>query len=312
MELYYIEIIIGVSFLAIAGNYLVKGTVNTANFLGVSPYIISSTIVAFCTSAPELFVSVFSGFNEVADAGLGNIIGSNFANVFLALGAAAIILPVRSDGLYLKRDVIFLLAITLLFTVLLLSGIFWKNHTAILFILLLAAYLVYSFRYGKNHPEEVLKSPEIKPYKSVFQMSIGIIVVMLGSYLLVAGAKSMAIDFSISATIIGLSILALGTSLPEVVISLIASIKKEYNVAIGNIVGSNIFNVLGIGAATVIADIYDSGGRSGSGYSHTEIYPLIVAAVFLLLFSLMKWNYKRPVGIIFVLAYFCWFIALYA
>ena len=310
MELYYIEIIIGVSFLAIAGNYLVKGTVNTANFLGVSPYIISSTIVAFCTSAPELFVSVFSSLNKAADAGLGNIMGSNFANVFLALGAAAIILPVRSDGLYLKRDVIFLLAITLLFTVLLLSGIFWKNHTAILFILLLAAYLVYSFRYGKKHPEEVLKSPEIKPYKSLFQMSIGIIVVMLGSYLLVAGAKSMAIDFGISATIIGLSILALGTSLPEVVISLIASIKKEYNVAIGNIVGSNIFNVLGIGAATVIADIYDSGGRSG--YSLTETYPLIVAAVFLLLFSLMKWNYKRPVGIIFVLTYFCWFIALYA
>ena len=141
-------------------------------------------------------------------------------------------------------------------------------------------------------------------------MSIGIIGVMLGSILLVAGAKSMAIDFSISATIIGLSILALGTSLPEVVISLIASIKKEYNVAIGNIVGSNIFNVLGIGAATIIADIYDSGGRSG--YSLTETYPLIVAAVFLLLFSLMKWNYKRPVGIIFVLTYFCWFIALYA
>ena len=310
MELYYIEIIIGVSFLAIAGNYLVKGTVNTANFLGVSPYIISSTIVAFCTSAPEFFVSVFSSLNKAADAGLGNIMGSNFANVFLALGAAAIILPVRSDGLYLKRDVILLLAITLLFTVLLLSGIFWKNHTAILFILLLAAYLVYSFRYGKKHPEEVLKSPEIKPYKSLFQMSIGIIGVMLGSILLVAGAKSMAIDFSISATIIGLSILALGTSLPEVVISLIASIKKEYNVAIGNIVGSNIFNVLGIGAATVIADIYDSGGRSG--YSLTETYPLIVAAVFLLLFSLMKWNYKRPVGIIFVLTYFCWFIALYA
>ena len=80
--------------------------------------------------------------------------------------------------------------------------------------------------------------------------------------------------------------------------------------AIGNIVGSNIFNVLGIGAATIIADIYDSGGRSG--YSLTEMYPLIVAAVFLLLFSLMKWNYKRPVGIIFVLTYFCWFIALYA
>lgn len=310
MELYYIEIIIGVSFLAIAGNYLVKGTVNTANFLGVSPYIISSTIVAFCTSAPELFVSVFSSLNKAADAGLGNIMGSNFANVFLALGAAAIILPVRSDGLSLKRDVILLLAITLLFTVLLLSGIFWKNHTAILFILLLAAYLVYSFRYGKKHPEEVLKSPEIKPYKSLFQMFIGIIGVMLGSILLVAGAKSMAIDFSISATIIGLSILALGTSLPEVVISLIASIKKEYNVAIGNIVGSNIFNVLGIGAATIIADIYDSGGRSG--YSLTETYPLIVAAVFLLLFSLMKWNYKRPVGIIFVLTYFCWFIALYA
>ena len=152
MELYYIQIIIGVSFLAIAGNYLVKGTVNTANFLGVSPYIISSTIVAFCTSAPELFVSVFSSLNETADAGLGNIMGSNFANVFLALGAAAIILPVRSDGLYLKRDVIFLLAITLLFTVLLLSGIFWKNHTAILFILLLAAYLVYSFRYGCFFP----------------------------------------------------------------------------------------------------------------------------------------------------------------
>ena len=121
----YIEIIIGVSLVVISGNYLVKSTVNTANFLGVSPYIISSTIVAFGTSAPELFVSVFSSLNKAADAGLGNIMGSNVANVLLALGVAAIILPVRSDAQNLKRDVIFLLAITLLFTVLLLSGFFW-------------------------------------------------------------------------------------------------------------------------------------------------------------------------------------------
>ena len=306
----YIEIIIGVSFLVISGNYLVKGTVNTANFLGVSPYIISSTIVAFGTSAPELFVSVFSSLNKAADAGLGNIMGSNVANVLLALGVAAIILPVRSDGPNLKRDVIFLLAITLLFTVLLLSGIFWENHTAILFILLLVAYLAYSFKYGKTGHDEVLKSSKKKTYKSLFLMSIGIIGVLLGSRLLVNGALSVSDDFGITKTIIGLSILALGTSLPEVVISLIASIKKEYNVAIGNIVGSNIFNVLGIGAATIIANIYDSGGRSG--YSLTETYPLIVAAVFLLLFSLMKWNYKRPVGIIFVLSYLIWLIVLYA
>ena len=310
MELYYIEIIIGVSFLAIAGNYLVKGTVNTANFLGVSPYIISSTIVAFCTSAPELFVSVFSSLNKAADAGLGNIMGSNVANVLLALGFAAIIFPVRSDAPNLKRDVIFLLAITLLFTVLLLSGNFWENHTAILFILLLVAYLVYSFKYGKTDHDKVLKSSEKKSYKSLFLMFIGIIGVLLGSRLLVNGALAISDDFAITKTIIGLSILALGTSLPEVVISLIASIKKEYNVAIGNIVGSNIFNVLGIGAATIIADIYDSGGRSG--YSLTETYPLIVAAVVLLLFSLMKWNYKRPVGIIFVLSYLIWLIVLYA
>ena len=305
----YIEIIIGVSLLVISGNYLVKGTVNTANFLGVSPYIISSTIVAFGTSAPELFVSVFSSLHIAADAGLGNIMGSNVANVLLALGVAAIILPVRSDAPNLKRDVIFLLAITLLFTVLLLSGNFWENHTAILFILLLVAYLVYSFKYGKTDHDEVLKSSEKKSYKSLFLMFIGIIGVLLGSRLLVNGALSISDDFGITKTIIGLSILALGTSLPEVVISLIASIKKEYNVAIGNIVGSNIFNVLGIGAATIIANIYDSGGTK---YSLTETYPLIVAAVVLLLFSLMKWNYKRPVGIIFVLSYLIWLIVLYA
>jgi len=309
----YIEIIIGVSLVVISGNYLVKSTVNTANFLGVSPYIISSTIVAFGTSAPELFVSVFSSLNKAADAGLGNIMGSNVANVLLALGVAAIILPVRSDAQNLKRDVIFLLAITLLFTVLLLSGFFWENLTAILFILLLVAYLVYSFKYGKTDHDEVLESSEKKTYKSLFLMSIGIIGsiigVLLGSNLLVNGALSLSDDFGITKTITGLSILALGTSLPEVVISLIASIKKEYNIAIGNIVGSNIFNVLGIGAATIIANIYDSGG--GSGYSLTETYPLIVAAVVLLLFSLMKWNYKRPVGIIFVCVYFCWLIALY-
>ena len=136
----YIEIIIGVSLLVISGNYLVKGTVNTANFLGVSPYIISSTIVAFGTSAPELFVSVFSSLHKAADAGLGNIMGSNVANVLLALGVAAIILPVRSDGQNLKRDVIFLLAITLLFTVLLIfTEVFWMKYTAILFIFVLAA-----------------------------------------------------------------------------------------------------------------------------------------------------------------------------
>ena len=139
-------------------------------------------------------------------------------------------------------------------------------------------------------------------------MSIGIIGVLIGANLLVNGALDISDDFGINKTIIGLSILALGTSLPEVVIALIASIKKEYNVAIGNIVGSNIFNVLGIGAATIIANIYDSGGTK---YSLTETYPLIVAAVVLLLFSLMKWNYKRPVGIIFVLAFFMWLIALY-
>ena len=252
----YIEIIIGVSLLVISGNYLVKGTVNTANFLGVSPYIISSTIVAFGTSAPELFVSVFSSLHIAADAGLGNIMGSNVANVLLALGVAAIILPVRSDGPNLRRDVILLLAITLLFTVLLIfTDIFWKHYTAILFIFLLAAYIVYSFRYGKTDPEEVLKSSEKKTYKSLLLMSIGIIGVLIGANLLVNGALDISDDFGINKTIIGLSILALGTSLPEVVIALIASIKKEFNVAIGNIVGSNIFNVLGIGAATIIADI---------------------------------------------------------
>ena len=306
----YIEIIIGVSFLVISGNYLVKGTVNTANFLGVSPYIISSTIVAFGTSAPELFVSVFSSLHIAADAGLGNIMGSNVANVLLALGVAAIILPVRSDGPNLRRDVILLLAITLLFTVLLIfTDIFWKHYTAILFIFLLAAYIVYSIRYGKTDPEEVLKSSEKKTYKSLLLMSIGIIGVLIGANLLVNGALDISDDFGINKTIIGLSILALGTSLPEVVIALIASIKKEFNVAIGNIVGSNIFNVLGIGAATIIADIYDSGGNLG--YRPEEVLPFIFVTVILLLFSLMKWNFKRPVGIIFVLAFFMWLIALY-
>ncbi len=306
----YIEIIIGVSLLVVSGNYLVKGTVNTANFLGVSPYIISSTIVAFGTSAPELFVSVFSSLHIAADAGLGNIMGSNVANVLLALGVAAIILPVRSDGPNLRRDVILLLAITLLFTVLLIfTDIFWKHYTAILFIFLLAAYIVYSFRYGKTDPEEVLKSSEKKTYKSLLLMSIGIIGVLIGANLLVNGALDISDDFGINKTIIGLSILALGTSLPEVVIALIASIKKEFNVAIGNIVGSNIFNVLGIGAATIIADIYDSGGKLG--YRPEEVLPFIFVTVILLLFSLMKWNFKRPVGIIFVLAFFMWLIALY-
>ena len=306
----YIEIIIGVSILVVSGNYLVKGTVNTANFLGVSPYIISSTIVAFGTSAPELFVSVFSSLHIAADAGLGNIMGSNVANVLLALGVAAIILPVRSDGPNLRRDVILLLAITLLFTVLLIfTDIFWKHYTAILFIFLLAAYIVYSFRYGKTDPEEVLKSSEKKTYKSLLLMSIGIIGVLIGANLLVNGALDISDDFGINKTIIGLSILALGTSLPEVVIALIASIKKEFNVAIGNIVGSNIFNVLGIGAATIIADIYDSGGNLG--YRPEEVLPFIFVTVILLLFSLMKWNFKRPVGIIFVLAFFMWLIALY-
>ena len=274
----------------------------------MSPYIISSTIVAFGTSAPELFVSVYSSLTAAADAGLGNIMGSNVANVLLALGVAAIILPVRSDGPNLKRDVIFLLAITLLFSVLLNYGIFWEKPTAIVFILLLVAYVFYSFRYGKKDPDEVLKSSEKTPYKSLSQMSIGIIGVLIGSILLVRGALSISEDFGITKTIIGLSILALGTSIPEVVIALIASIKKEYNVAIGNIVGSNIFNVLGIGAATIIADIFNSGGRSG--YRHEEVLPFIFVTVVLLLFSLMKWNYKRPVGIIFVLVFFMWLIVL--
>ena len=245
----------GLVGLLFGGEALVRGSVGIARRLAIAPLLIGLTVVGFGTSTPELLVSVDAALRGVPDIAIGNIVGSNIANILLIVGLSALVWPIRVLGGTLRRDTGVMMAAALVLIPVFWLGAIGRLSGAVL-VAGLIAYLVWAYlRPGAGKAEDD-PSPMVPLWQSALWVAVGLVALMLGARLLVDGAVSIARGYGVSEAFIGLTIVAVGTSLPELATSLIAALRRQSEIAIGNIVGSNIFNVFGIlGVTAVIAPI---------------------------------------------------------
>lgn len=259
----------GLVLLVIGGDLLVRGSVSVATRLGVSPLLIGLTLVGFGTSTPELVTSVQAALVAAPGIAVGNIVGSNIVNILLILGAAAVIWPIAVPRAALRRDGVIVVAVAAWFVLLGLT-VGLTLVTGILSLIALVAYLTYAYRQERTSEpghtaalDRAIALEELDPatdpakppqplIKGLALALLGLIAIVFGGRFLVSGAVDTASALGISETVIGLTVVAIGTSMPELVTSIVAAIRRESAVALGNVLGSNIYNVLFIGGVTAV------------------------------------------------------------
>lgn len=255
-------VVIGIGLLTVGGEAVVRGALAAGRRLGVSPLLAGLVIVGFGTSSPELVVSVNAALEGQPDIAVGNVVGSNISNVMLILGLCAIILPMTTTRAALYRDGLAMIAASVLMVALIAGSMLTRVDAGILLAALLG-YLVWAYRTERvpNSPTLELhrqEAAEVQPIRGGVPMMLlallgGLLLLVGGSRLLLTGAVGIAEGFGVPEALIGLTLVAVGTSLPELAVSLLAAIRKHADVAVGNIIGSNIFNVLGIlGTAALV------------------------------------------------------------
>lgn len=260
-----LKLIIGLVLLVVGAEALVKGASKIAIAIGITPLVVGLTIVAFGTSSPELAVSVMAVTAGNPDISVGNVVGSNIFNVLFVLGLCSVILPLVVAQQLIRLDVPVMIGLTLLLVLLCYDGRLaaWEG---MILVAIGTAYTVYIIRESRKETDkEVLeeyqeeygqdkKDPEIRIWLSLIFVVVGLALLILGSRWLVESAVHIAQSLGVSDLIIGLTIIAIGTSLPEVATSVVASLRGERDIAVGNVVGSNIFNiVLILGVASIVS-----------------------------------------------------------
>jgi len=253
MLLSFIAIIVGFALLVWGADRFVVGSVGLARVLGVSPLLIGLTIVGIGTSAPEIIVSIMASIQGNSELALGNAIGSNIANIALILGVTALITPLVVNSDILKKEYPILLSVSLGAYLLLQDGDLNRLDGAILLsgVFITLALLVWISRQRRNSDPLVSEYEAELPGELSLKSAtgwfiLGLAVLLLGSRLLVWGAVNIAVAFGVSDLVIGLTIIAIGTSLPELAASITSALKKEHELAIGNVIGSNIYNLLAV------------------------------------------------------------------
>jgi cation:H+ antiporter len=303
----------GLVLLYYGAEWLVGGSASLALRFGVSPLVAGLTVVAYGTSMPELVVSIKSAFSGQPGLALGNIVGSNLFNVGIILGLAALIQPIRVDLRVVRFDIPVMLAISVLFALMLQTAQLERWMGAVL-VVLLVTYTVWQIRSSrrKHDPkiEEEFKDA-VKPYAKsaladMFWVVIGIVVLSLGGRLLVDGGVGIARAIGVSETVIGLTIVAAGTSAPELAATLVAAFKKEADIAVGNIVGSNIFNILSVGGISSLIHPLDA--RS---ITHTDIYAMLLISALMLPLAWSGFVLKRWEGIVLLASYGIYFYLMW-
>jgi cation:H+ antiporter len=311
----------GLIFLSIGGELLVRGASRLAVLAGISPLVVGLTVVSFGTSSPELAVSIQAGLAGKSDIAVGNVVGSNIFNILFILGACALISPLIVAVQLIRREVPLMIAVSLLLVGFALDGnVGWLD--GVLLFGLLIGYTVWSIYASRKESAEARAEfaqefgPEKLPAQGgakVWLTSIGFIVVglgllALGSNWLVESATTLARAFGVSDVIIGLTIVAAGTSLPEVVASIVATLKGERDIAIGNVIGSNVFNILGI---LGLAALVTPGGLTVAPSIITFDLPVMIAVAFATLpifitgLSINRWE-----GVLFLGYYIAYTIYL--
>lgn len=296
----------GFIFLIKGADLLVEGSSSLAKRIGVSDLIIGLTIVAFGTSAPELIVNIVSALNGSTEIAIGNILGSNIVNTLLILGITSLIYPiVVQKNTTLKEIPFSLLAIAIL-GLLVLDSVLTKYDGLILlsFFIMFIFYIITEAKKG-NGLENFTELHSI--LKSSLFILFGLVGLVLGGKLVVDNAITLAKMFNISESVIGLTIVAIGTSLPELLTSFVAAIKGKSDIAIGNVVGSNIFNIFWIlGVTSFISNI------PFSDESLIDVIVVIVATILLFIFMFIgdKHKINRWQGLIFLIFYFAYLFSL--
>ena len=300
-------LIAGLVLLVFAGDYLVRGAVGLAENLGISPLIIGLTIVALGTSLPELFVSVQAAFAGAPGLAIGNVVGSNTANILMVLGAPALIAAVSTTEDGLKRSMAVMLIVTGVAVFVMQDGFISRLDGAVLFAILVA-FLVSQFMQaraesanddddGRAALDEEVGEPPHDAFRIALYILGGLIALPIAANLTVSGASDIARSFGVSETVIGLTIVAIGTSLPELATSVMAAIRKSAGVAIGNVVGSNIFNLAGIlGLTALIIPL----GVPPVGF---DLIVMGAVSVLLVALALAKININRPLGALMIVGY---------
>jgi len=299
VDLDYFYLVAGLIGLFFGGEALVRGSVGIAQRMAIPPLLIGLTVVGFGTSTPELLVSVDAALRGVPDIAIGNIVGSNIGNILLIVGLSALVYPIKVMGSTLRRDTAVMVGAALL-----LVPIFYMAQigriSGLLLVAGLASYLIWAYRQpGETVAEDDDAPAPASTIVSVLWIIGGLVALMVGARFLVDGAVNIARGYGISEAFIGLTIVAIGTSLPELATSLIAAFKRQSEIAIGNIVGSNIFNVLGIlGATALISPI-----PVASRFLTFDLPVMIAASLVLTALLLTRPVIGRGVGVAMLAGY---------
>jgi cation:H+ antiporter len=313
MDIELALIIAGIVVLLIAGDLLVRGAVGLATAFKIPTLLVSLTIVAFGTSAPELVVSVSAVMANKAGIALGNIIGSNVANIFLVLGLPALVYPISAHVDGLRRHAAAMIVATAAFAAIAyLNGAIDTKTGALLFagIVLYVAYLWVRASRGHAHDPLIDEVAEFTAAarsggKSAIYIVAGLVGLPLGAHLLVTNAAALAADLGVRDEIIGLTIIAIGTSLPELATVVAAAVHRKADVALGNVIGSNIFNIFAVGGA---AGLVGTAPFSRASLD-LDIPVMIAAAVVAALFVFLRRDIGRVTGL-FMCAAYAGFLAL--
>jgi len=295
--------------LIVAAEFVVRGSVALALRLHVPPLLIGLTIVAFGTSAPELLVSAQAALNGMPGLSIGNIIGSNVANVFLVLGVPAIIYPIAANQPTVRRNTSFMLGATLLFMYFCWGGVlvFWQGALMfglIVVFLILAGLRVANGKAKDPNMQELIELSEVGNLPTsklmiALLLMAGLIGLPLSSHYLIESASTVAALVGVSNAMIGLSIVALGTSLPELATTVAAAMHKQSAMAIGNVIGSNLFNILAVmGVTAMLTDV-----RIPSDFAPANFWIMLGASLALAGFVFTHKSIGRLFGILFLVAY---------
>jgi len=295
----FIYLFIGSIMLFYGADFIVKGGSQLASRFGLSPIVIGLTVVAFGTSLPELVVSIVAAIEGSSPIAIGNVVGSNIANVGLVLGLSSLIFPLTINLIQIKRDLIIYIFVCAIFSLFCMNGTITREEGLILFLSVIM-YTWYSFYNPTiSDNKNVIDENPSKLWMLYLFIFSGIALLSFGANLFIKGAIDIARYFGISEIVIGMSIVALGTSLPELATSVIASFRKEHGISIGNIIGSNLFNLLSvIGIVSLLSPI-----ESPKEILFFEIPYMIIYGLILFPIAWMKQPIHRFTSISLLLGY---------
>lgn len=308
----YILLIIGFVLLIKGADFFVDGASGIAHLMRISPLLVGLTIVAFGTSAPEATVSIIAAVGGSSDISIGNIVGSNILNSSLIVGVAAFLYPLKVETQTIKKEIPFTLlsggVLLILMSDIVLRGL--GNHLdrsdGLILLVFLSIFLYYVFEVAKNNREQTHRDVEPSGEswgKSLLFMLGGLVGILFGGNMVVTNATTIAYSLGMSEALVGLTVIAIGTSLPELVTSITAALKKQSEIALGNIVGSNIFNILFVlGITSTISPL------AVNDKVFADVFVMLILTVLLLIFSRTNFKIGKREGIVLVIAYILYLV----